>query len=754
MQYNKFVTSFIFAFLLLINSCFPGFISSADAEDAGLPPVRGIEIRGLKRIDEGFVRSRMTQQIGETLDAEKVSSDIKAIFGMGYFEDVRVEIEPFEGGVDIIYIISEKPSIRNIEFFGNQEIDDAKLTENLTISPGSIADTVLIQDNASMLKRMYEEEGYPLVNVVPVIRKLRGHILITYLIEEGPKVKIREITFEGNESMKSRKINRAMETSEWGWLSFITSGGYYEKEEMKNDVTRIRDLYYNNGYLAVVVSEPAIELSEDKKWIDINISISEGSRYKISSLEFSGNTVFDDDELGRHVKFKPGDFFSKKALTAAVNGVTDKYGEQGYAVVSVLPDIMPEEDKKETGVVFKVHEGEKYKIGRINITGNVKTKDEVIRREVRLNEGDDYNSKLLKRSYQRIVNLKYFEQVRLKPVPRVERKEMDIEIDVDERATGSVILGVGYSSVDKFIAMAEYTQGNLGGRGQILKFETEFGSTSTIFELSFTEPWLFDRELGLTLSAYRTKDEYTSYDKKATGFSMGLSKSFLEYWKGSVSYMLENAEVFNLDEDASSIIREQEGTSLTSAITPAVIRDTRDNVLDPHAGSRNKLVFSFAGLGGDNKFYKAGVDSAWFLPLTKRTTLGLRGRYSQAAGLFGETLPLYERYYVGGITTIRGHRNVGPEDEEGVYIGGKKRLLFNVDFVFPVFPAMRLNGVVFFDSGSAFDRFDDLVMRNSTGIGVRWTSPIGPIRLEWAYNINPDEDDSSSRFEFSMGTFF
>jgi outer membrane protein insertion porin family len=754
MQYNRFVYLLVLFLLFLAFFSFPCTLRAADGDEEVIPPVKGIDIRGLKRIDEEAVRSRMTQRVGDLLDAEKVSSDIKSIFEMGYFEDVRVEIEPFEGGIDLIYIITEKPAVRDVEFFGNQEIEDSDLDEGITISPGSIADTVLIQDNANKLKKMYEEEGYPLVNVVPVVRRFRGSVLLTYLIYEGPRVKIEEIIFEGNENMKSRKIEKAMETSEWWLLSYFTSSGRYEKEEIRRDVVRIRDLYYDNGFLEVVVSEPVLGLSEDKEWMNIKFNISEGSQYNLSSIAFSGNTVFSDEELIENMELSAGEVFSKKLMASDVSKITDMYGEKGYAVANVFPDIRTEEEKKEAGLLFRIHEGDKYKIGRIDITGNVDTRDKVIRREVRLSEGEDYNSKLLKRSYQRILNLKYFDQVRLKPVPRVKQKKMDIGIDVEERATGSVVVGVGYSSVDKFIAMAQFTQGNLGGRGQTLKFETEFGSTSTTFELSFTEPWLFDRDLSLTTAAYRTKDEFTSYDKKATGISIGLSKSFREYWRWGTTYSLEDAEVFDLDDDASSIIREQEGTSLTSAITPGISRDTRDNVLDPHTGSRNKLTFTFAGLGGDNKFYKYGIDSAWFFPVTKSTTLSLRGRYSQADGLFGETLPLYERYHVGGITTLRGQRTVGPEDEEGVYIGGERRLLFNVDYVFPVFPEMRLNGVLFFDSGSAFDKFEDMTMRNSTGVGVRWSSPVGPIRLEWAYNINPDPDDASSRFEFSMGTFF
>jgi outer membrane protein insertion porin family len=730
-------------------------VSAVDSGVSGVPPVRGIEIRGLRRIDEGAVRTRMKLRVGEPLSMEKVSDDIKAVFGMGYFEDVSVEVEPFEGGVDLVFVFIEKPTIRGVEFFGNLGVDDAKVEEAITISPGAMADTVLIQDNAVILTSVYEGEGYPLANIIPVVRRIgRGHTLLTYLIEEGPRVKVQEISFQGNVNVESGDLRGAMKTSEWWLLSPITSGGRYEKQKVEEDLRSIRDVYYDKGFLEVVVSAPTIKFSEDREWMNIAIGIAEGSQYRISSTGFTGNELFEEEELRGNVKLLPGDVLSKKRLGGDVDTLTGMYSEKGYALANVYPDIVPDEESTEAAVIFKIHEGEPYDVGSINITGNMKTRDKVIRREVRLDEGDLYNSKLLKRSYQRILNLKYFDEVKLKPVPRVGTREMDIDIDVGERSTGQLVVGAGYSSVDKFIASVEFSQGNLWGRGQTLKLKSEFGNISSTYELSFTEPWLMDRQVLFYYALYRTKREYNSYDKKAFGSAVGLGKSFMEYWSGRLTYKIEDVEITDIDEDASNVIKEQEGKKLTSAITPAITRDTRDNVLDTHTGSRNKVYFTFAGLGGDNRFYKFGGDTHWFLPLTKKTTVSLRARYSQADGLFGKTLPLYERFEVGDISTVRGHRDVGPEDEDGEYIGGKKRLIFNIEYIFPLMAEINLKGITFFDAGSAFDKFEDLELMYSTGLGIRWISPIGPLRLEWAYLINAEPEDKDNRWEFSIGTFF
>jgi len=428
------------------------------------PVINSIEIKGLKRIDETAVKSKISQKSGDPISQEKTNEDIKNIFKMGYFDDVRAEIDPFEGGIKLLYVVKEKPTVVKIDLQGNKEFDDTKLKEHLTITTGAIADAVLIQDNANKLRAFYEEEGYWLSHIIPVIKILSpDEISLTYQITEGLKIKIKKIQTEGNKAITSGKIKGVMETKEWGFFSFITSSGYYKKDRMDSDIEKIKDLYFNNGYIRVVLGEPGIQLTNDKQGMFITIPVSEGDQFNVSSIEISGNKVFSTDVIKQKISIIPDKPFSKANLRKDIFSISELYSENGYALITVTPDLKPDESKKMVKINLRIDEGDRYRIGRIEISGNTKTRDKVIRREVRLDEGDIFNSVLLKRSYERINNLNFFENVELLPKPLPEEKLVNLDIKVKERPTGFFSVGGGYSSVEKFIGMVELTQGNLFG---------------------------------------------------------------------------------------------------------------------------------------------------------------------------------------------------------------------------------------------------------------------------------------------------
>ncbi len=748
--------SILFIFCLVFLSVFAGTsVSVVSAEE--LPLVNAIEIKGLKRIEEAAVKSKKKKKTGEPLAGVKTANDIKSIYKMGYFNDVEVEMEPFEGGVKLIYIIKEKPTVIRVEFQGNEELEDSKLKEKITITPNSIADTVLIQDNADRLRAFYEEEGYWLSKIVPVVKKIGSdEVSLTYQIEEGPKIKIREITFEGNKAMTESDIKKEMKTSTWWLFSFVTSSGYYKKEIMDSDIQKIRDLYFDNGYMKVAVADPKIQLTEDKDGMMIGITIFEGDQYKISSIDISGNKAFSETEVREKIESAPGAVFSRKVLRKDIAALTDMYSEKGYALVVVNPDMAPDEAAKEAKITYRIDEGDIYKIGRIEISGNIKTRDKVIRREVRLDEGDTFNSALIKRSYERIANLNFFESVDLQQKPRQDEKLVDMDIKVKEKPTGSLSVGGGYSSVDRFIGMIDITQANLFGRGQYVKLKGELGGRSSYYELSFRDPWFLDMPVSFGAGIYKTARKFSSYDRKAVGFDISFGKSFSEYWKGDITYNYERATIYNIASGASDKIKEQEGTHVTSSITPGITRDSRDNFLDPHTGSRNSLYITYAGLGGYNNFVKGNLDSAWFFPLYS-TTFSARGRYGYAQGLGGKPLPLYERYYVGGIETVRGlgFGEGGPRDSNDSVIGGKQRIIFNLEYIFPLISEIKLKGLIFFDAGRAYDSFKNFgTFRYTTGGGFRWISPIGPLRLEYGHNLGRKPGERKGRWEFTFGTLF
>lgn len=742
--------SALFIFIILL--------SAGVAYAQGVPVVNKIEIQGMKRIEEGAVKSKISQKIGLPISPESINEDIKTVYKMGYFDDVKAEIEPFEGGVKLIYTVREKPTIIKVDFQGNRELEDSSLKEKITITAGAISDTVLIQDNAAKLRNYYEEEGFWLVNIVPVIKKISDDdVSLTYQIDEGIKIKIKKIGFEGNNHISASKIKKVMDTSAWWLFSFVSSSGYYKKDRMESDIEKIRNLYFNEGYLKVIIAEPEINVDKEKRAMTITIKISEGDQYRISSVAVNGNKAIDGSRVRSNITLAANDIFRKSLLEKNLQAISSLYSENGYALVSVVPDVAPDEKGKTVRIIFNISEGDQYKVGRIEVSGNTKTRDKVIRREVRFDEGETFDSSKLKRTYERINNLNFFDSVEIVPKPKYEEKTVDLEIKVKEKPTGFFSVGGGYSSVDKFIATADLTQANLFGKGQYAKIKGEIGGRSSLYEISFKDPYFMDKPLSFSTGIYKTTRKYIEYNKNAFGVFLGLGKNFLEYWHGNVTYNFERATITNILDNASNLIHDQAGTKTTSSITPSISRDSRDNYLDPSRGSVNSLSLTYAGIAGSNYFAKGSLESGWYFPLGE-TTVMLRGRVGIARGLFDKKLPLYERFYVGGLYSIRGldFGAAGPRDPStGEAVGGTEELVFNTEFIFPIFPDMRLKGVLFCDAGNSYESFREFgSMRYTGGMGVRWISPMGPIRLEWGYNIRKKPGESPGKFEFAFGNVF
>ncbi len=732
--------------------------STASAEI--FPLIKMIELTGNKRISSNTILSKMKSKEGTPFSKNTVQDDLKKLYSIGYFDDIRVEIESFEGGVKLIYIFVEKPTIISLDFQGNKEYDAEKLKEKITLTTGAIANLTLITDNAKKIVSFYESEGYWLAKAVPIIREVsEDTVAVTFQIEEGPEVGIDEITIKGNEAIPGDDIKDAMTTKEWWIFSFLTSSNVYKEDQVRADTMRIKELYQSKGYIYIAVSEPEVTLSPDKEDLFLTISVSEGDQYKIGEFKFKGNTVFSDTELYENAETATSEIFNRTALKKDIDKIIDLYMDKGYARADLNPLVDVNKEEKLANITLAVTEGGIFRIGRIDVTGNLKTRDKVVRREMRLDEGDIFNKSLLKRSYQRINNLNYFETVDIRPIPRAEDQLMDIDVTVKEKLTGMLSLGGGYSSVDKFMIMGEITQTNLFGRGLQLKLKADFSSRRTNYNISLNDPWFMNKPISASIGLYNEIVDYTDYDKKSLGGYIGFGKELSEYVGANIKYSFERVSIANVSENASSLIRDQEGSKITSSISPSIWRDTRDNYLDPSTGSKNALYTTIAGLGGDNYFFKGVVDSLWFFPVIWDTTFSLRGRYGYAKGFNNRELPLYERFYVGGINTIRGlgFGEGGPKNAQGEKIGGTQEIIFNLEYIFPLVEDIKLKGVIFFDYGGSYDsefQLSESMMRRTAGAGVRWISPFGPIRVEWGFNLSPKKEESNDKVEFSIGGFF
>lgn len=741
------------------------------------PVVKTIEITGEVRIEEGAIRAALTQKAGDPLLEKKVADDIKAIYQLGYFRDIRVETEIFEGGVKLTYILREKPTINSVTFHGNTEYDNDDLKKEISLVKGSIADDALIRDNVSKLKTFYEGKGFYRTEIYPIIKyKSDQEIDLIFEIKEHEKLKIREIILTGNEKISTNDIIDVMKSGVWWTGSFFTDSGYVKEQDLKMDPLRIIDLYYNNGYIDVTATEPKVRVKEiitdeylikhpdipghwiqDKKeGFSLAVEISEGLQYKISSVKLSGTAAFPAADIEDLIKVKAGEIFSKAKLGEDIRRISEYYTERGYALVSVTPKTMPEKASQTISIEYAVSEGKLYKIGRIEISGNTKTRDKVIRREFLLDEGDTFNSKKLRRIYEKLMNLNYFEKVDISPKPHTEDNLIDLDVKVKEKSTGYFSLGGGYSTLENLMIFAKITYANLFGSGQVIQVNASIGGRTTLYEIMYQEPWFMDRPISFSLSVFDTSMIYVNYTKSSAGFSSGFGKRFWDYYSVGLNYRFENLNVYNMVPTASDFLKSFTGKSTTGSVTLNLSRDSRDNFLDPLRGSHNSVFFSYAGLGGTNNFYKEGVDSLWFFPI-EPTTFSIRGRLSYAAGINGQELPVFERFYVGGIYTMRGFDfgAAGPTDNQGAYIGGTTLAILTEEFIYPIFPSIKLKGVAFLDSGGAYNRISDIEFKNlrsSTGTGIRWTSPIGPIRIEYGYILNGKvPGESVGKVEFAIG---
>ena len=741
--------------------------------------IKAIKIQGNKRIEAPAIRGRISLKEGEPFIAEKIREQIRAVYQMGYFEDVRVETEPVAGGVEVIFVVTEKPFVTEILYDGNDNVKDEKLTEKLTVRPQSFLDQQQIKDSVERLRLLYEDEGYFSARIVPVIKSLDGERKsLTFFIKEGSRARIKTVAFDGAKAVPVKKLKKALVTREYFWLtSWYDDSGIYKKDELANDMERLRQVYLDEGYLTVQVGTPSVELSPDKQWFTIRFPIIEGPQFTYSKVGYQGQTIFSEEELRTGSKLIPGRVVKMAEIRDEVARVTDLYGTKGYAFADVDPQILPDPASKTASVTFEVKEGALVRIRNINISGNDKTRDKVIRRELRVNEAELIDTAAMKRSYERLKNLNYFETVEIIP-KQVDPNTVDLDVKVKEKSTGTFSVGGGFSSLDKLGLVADVTEGNLFGRGQLLKVRGQLGQRRSLGVVTFREPYLFDEAVSAQVDLFARETFFVSYFEERIGGDIVLGKWFSEYLSGSVSLLRERVTISNdlasklflggggtttnvPISDLPPLIQQQIGTTTTDAIIMAIARDTRDLYLDPSNGARYGFTLEFAGgpLGGTNDFYKATGDSVWYFPVVWDTVFSPRARLGVAhAYESGSRLPVGDRFFVGGIQTVRGFTfgRAGPTASDNSPLGGSKQLIFNFDYIFPIAPDLKVKGVAFFDYGKGFDDGESLSLdlRPATGFELRWISPFGPLRLAYGFNLDPRTGERPGQFEFSVGTLF
>lgn len=766
---------------------------AATAEPARGRVVRSIRVEGFRRVEESAIRIHISQPTGAPLDDAVVDKDVKAIFRMGFFDNVWVTTEPADGGVALVYHVDERPYVAKVEFEGNENVDKADLEAVIGVRPRTVFDPQKAWEGIREAKKVYAGEGYPDAKIdYQVVPDQDGNATIRYVIDEGQEVLVDEIHFQGVEAFRESRLRRVMATRRSWFLSWFTGAGILKEEELKTDVERLTAFYYDNGYIHVRVDD--IDVKREGDDLILTVRIEEGAQYRIGNVSFEGEVLADQSDLREASGLESGEIFKPSRLRESIFAVTEAYGDLGRAFAEADPQTDVNPEAKTVDIVFRMTAGPLVSVDRIEIRGNTKTRDEVVRRELRIQEGEQFSGKGLRQGTSRVRRLGIFDEVNVESTRTDEEDKVNLVVDVKEGRTGTFSAGAGFSSEDQLLANARITERNLFGRGQTATFNVDFGQRRQNFRLAFTEPWAFDVPLLLGVDAFSWSFRFSDFERGGTGVSLRASYPLWELGlrdalgaslddiRVGLEYRIEHTVIDGVSRTAPASIKNEEGTYLTSSLRPSLSRNTIDQPFDPTEGSINTISAEFAGLGGDNDFTKFDVSSRWYFPFY-RAESGWKLVYSIAGtfgygfgngGTSGVELPLSERYFPGGINTVRGFqvRTLGPREDWRDYkfgeirsseVGGSSQLIINNEIIFPILPDAGVKGVLFFDAGNAWLRDDgdpttndkgmDLSdLRLATGVGLRWLSPFGPLRIEIGFPLNSKPQDEESLVLFSFGT--
>ncbi|MBM4287619.1 MAG: outer membrane protein assembly factor BamA [Deltaproteobacteria bacterium] len=725
----------------------------------GQERISRIEVKGNRRIEKDTILATIQTRPGDQISTPRLREDLKTLYNLGYFSDVKIDVSDTPEGRIVTFIVVEKPSISAILVQGNRKIKTKKIMEALEIKVYSVASEATIQESINKIKALYREKGYYEVDVAYHLEPITPtEVNLVLNIAEGGKLYVRQIRFEGNTAFKDKKLKDVMELKEKSILSFITGAGVVKQDILERDAEKISAFYFNHGYIKARVGEPRVEIKP--KGIYITIPIDEGPQYRVGSVDFRGDLLEPPEKLRQYLSITREKVYNREAIQADLTTLSDLYADQGYAYADVTPLLRENEADRTVDITFDIQQGEKVYFERIEIVGNIKTRDKVIRRELRIFEQDLFSASKIKRSTQNLRRLEFFEDVNFSTSPGSSPDRINVRINVKERPTGQFGIGAGYSTQDRLVGMIEVSQSNLFGRGQQLRAQGVLGQIARRYRLSFTEPYLFDRPLSFGLDAYNWEREFVEYTRKSAGGSMRLGHPLRwEYTNLMWMYRYEHTDLLDLPYYSSPVLLDAAKIKNTSATSLSIRRDSRDAIFIPTQGSDNSVSAELAGLGGDAAFTRFVADSGWYYPLFWNTVGVIHGRIGYVFRNSWGALPVYEKFYLGGIDTIRGYKyaEISPRDPvTGERIGGDKFQFVNVEWRFPLYKKAGLMGVFFLDSGDVYGSGQTYFssMRTSVGTGIRWFSPLGPLRLEWGYNLNPKPWDRRSAFDFSIGGTF
>jgi outer membrane protein insertion porin family len=728
-----------------------------------------IRIRGNDRIEVDAIRKVIKTASGDIYRVKNLSEDLKAVFRMGYFDDVRIEAENVSLGKIIIFTVKEKQIIRRIRIKGGLTIfDEKELLDEMSIRRGSILNINKIQNNIDRIESLYKEKNFHNIRIdYEIVERKNNQADLIFRIEEGKKIRVKHIIFTGNTAFKDKKLKskRLMRTREKGFFSWLTGSGDLKREVLNEDVARITAFYHDQGYVRARVGEPQVEYKED--YIEITLKINEGPRFKVGKVDLEGDLLIAKEELRKKLKIHEEEYYSRRIVRGDILMLSDFYANQGYAYADVAPRISEDSEQLIVNITYVIKKGKQVYFEEIIITGNRKTRDKVIRRQLRVYEQELFSGNRLKRSVRNLHRLDYFKDVKVNTAKGSADDKMLLSIDVEEHSTGAFTFGGGYSNTEKVFVMASISQRNLFGRGQILDLRANWGDETRRYSINFTEPWLFDIPLSAGFKIYNWASDFDAYEKKSLGGGLRLGYPIFDFTRLSVAFARDVSEIEITDAETlpQSILElvtefgENEDI-ITNTLTTSLSYDSRNRLFGTTEGQDHRLTVEYAGFGGDIQYVKSVAELGWFVPLAEELTgfMHAKGGYGRegSKGIW----PDYERFFLGGINSLRGfdEDDLSPKDANGNEIGGDKFIQFNFELIFPLLRDAGLDGVLFIDTGDVYDDDEEVELDNlraSGGFEFRWNSPIGPIRLAYGYILDPEPEDRNRRqWEFSLGAAF
>ncbi|MDX8394965.1 MAG: outer membrane protein assembly factor BamA [Mariprofundaceae bacterium] len=760
------------------------FVSGiAQADNSSVSPnqakmISAIEVEGNRFIESAAVMAKLDSKVGTELNRKTISRDVRKLFKTGSFADVHVEGFTSDKGVRVVFVVKENPLVSEMEILGNDEIVDKDLKPKMKLKAGRILSPAALRSDKNAIRKAYLKKGYYQVNVLAEQEVQNdGRIKLILNVKEGEVTRIKRIRFIGNKAFSDDELRDKLASKESSFMSWFSSRDVFDRERFGADGQLLSQYYLEHGYLDMKTESNQLSLTPDKESFYLTFSLFEGPQYTVEGIEVQGDTVPSKEALMEVVELKNGEIYSLSALRKTIEAMTRLVGDEGYAFANVTPLFQRNVAAQKVAITFDIEKGREVYIERIEITGNDKTEDQVLRRELRQFESSRYNATNVERSKERLKRTRLLKDIRVSLPKTSAEDRVDMKIDVEEDKTGSFSFGLGFSQVESVFATAKVEERNFLGKGYTTNLSADMGANTKNYSVNLIDPYFLGSDMSASVSAFKKQtklQEVTSYDEDNIGFGIGLGIPLSEFLYYSINYNFTETNLSGIPTTASIFVKAQEGKNTTGELTQAVSWDTRDRTVAATKGHLEQLSIGVAGLGGDARFAEVSATSKAYFSLNDDLILNPSINALYIKGFSGKDVPIYRRYSLGGIGSLRGFDSFGVtlrDPTSGDVVGGDKELRASLNLFFPI-PYMKtggFRGVMFVDGGTVWgsanttlagqtlnvaEAFSTSKIRSTVGVGLEWASPVGPIALVWGFPIKKQANDKIRTFEFGLGVGF